>query len=407
MKRKYKAYLKLNIMSLFFIAVSLISVTLAWFAYSGIINVKTEVDVRAWYIEFDKDGESISNNVVLSLSEIYPGMETVTESVNVKNLGDSDAEIRYAIKSARILNDTYEVDGVNVVSETLEDSLSHDYPFHVNISLEKDFARAKVGESKINISVSWPLDSGTDEIDSDWGMRAYNFQKAEEQLHEEDNTYNPRNTIKIVINLSADQYTENPNAVDMDFYEGRFIMYDVVANKSCTEISSTCLRTHVISRNSKISDTTVSLLPDFLYDYGKTTYDNYSTALSTVTSGWVVPTRTLTANDLLNIVSNDVINSYLVRPNLSNLIIGELKYPNRIQTELNKAIIASGYYTYNIEKYDYLDTNSCYWTSTNYNNDKGFALVNHNQTTGKIYGENKTTNCDVVPVIEALKVNID
>ena len=35
------------------------------------------------------------------------------------------------------------------------------------------------------------------------------------------------------------------------------------------------------------------------------------------------------------------------------------------------------------------------------------ALVNHNQTTGKIYGESKTTNCDVVPVIEALKVNID
>ena len=35
MDRKYKAYLKLNVMSLFLIAISSISVTLAWFAYSG------------------------------------------------------------------------------------------------------------------------------------------------------------------------------------------------------------------------------------------------------------------------------------------------------------------------------------------------------------------------------------
>ena len=47
-----KKHLKLNIMSLFFVAVSLLSITLAWFAYSGIANTATEVDVKAWYIEF-------------------------------------------------------------------------------------------------------------------------------------------------------------------------------------------------------------------------------------------------------------------------------------------------------------------------------------------------------------------
>ena len=80
-------------MSLFFVAVSLLSITLAWFAYSGIANTATEVDVKAWYIEFSKNNETVSNEVVLSLNDIYPGMETVTEKIDVKNLGDTDAKI--------------------------------------------------------------------------------------------------------------------------------------------------------------------------------------------------------------------------------------------------------------------------------------------------------------------------
>ena len=80
-----KKHLKLNIMSLFFVAVSLLSITLAWFAYSGIANTATEVDVKAWYIEFSKNNETVSNEVVLSLNDIYPGMETVTEKIDVKN----------------------------------------------------------------------------------------------------------------------------------------------------------------------------------------------------------------------------------------------------------------------------------------------------------------------------------
>ena len=47
MKRKHKIFLKANIMSLFFIAVSFISGTLAWFAYTGLSDVATEIDIRA------------------------------------------------------------------------------------------------------------------------------------------------------------------------------------------------------------------------------------------------------------------------------------------------------------------------------------------------------------------------
>ena len=54
-KKRRRSYLKLNIMSLFFTAVSFISVTLAWFAYSGLVTTQTEVNVKAWYIEFNKN----------------------------------------------------------------------------------------------------------------------------------------------------------------------------------------------------------------------------------------------------------------------------------------------------------------------------------------------------------------
>ena len=107
MNRKYKKYLKLNVMSLFFIAISFISVTLAWFAYSGMAKVSTDIEVKSWLIEFEKKDKTVSNNIVISLSEIYPGMETLHETIKIKNKGDSDARLSASIVSARILDEEF------------------------------------------------------------------------------------------------------------------------------------------------------------------------------------------------------------------------------------------------------------------------------------------------------------
>ena len=150
LKKKYKTYLKLNIISILFTVISFISATLAWFAYSGLVDVKTEIGVKAWYIEFDKDNEKVSNDIVIALSDIYPGMDTVTELITIKNLGDTDAKLKYKINSARILNDEkdyYEV-GNKVTSTYIEDALSHNYPFHINISLSKEYLNSKDEDAK-------------------------------------------------------------------------------------------------------------------------------------------------------------------------------------------------------------------------------------------------------------------
>ena len=193
-------------MSIFFIVISFTSVTLAWFAYSGLSTVSTEVGVKAWYIKLEKDGETVSNDIVISSSEIYPGMETLNEIVKIKNMGDSDAQINYSIVSARVLGDikdNYIVDDV-ITSEYVEDVFGYEYPFHLNISLSKNYVLSKGDESIFEVSVSWPLDSGQDEIDSLWGTEAYKFQLGEEEKSQADQNYQVRPPIQIVISVVAE-----------------------------------------------------------------------------------------------------------------------------------------------------------------------------------------------------------
>ena len=87
---RYIRILKKNIFLLFFIAASFIVTTYAWFAYSGLKSATAEVDVKAWYIEFSKTGKAISNNMVISLDNVEPGMKTINEIVDIENKGDSD-----------------------------------------------------------------------------------------------------------------------------------------------------------------------------------------------------------------------------------------------------------------------------------------------------------------------------
>ena len=70
------------------LCISCISVTLAWFAYSGIAKVATEIEVKSWLIEFEKNETTVSNNIVISLAEIYPGMDTLYETIKIKNRGN-------------------------------------------------------------------------------------------------------------------------------------------------------------------------------------------------------------------------------------------------------------------------------------------------------------------------------
>lgn len=401
MNKRRRVYVKLNLLSLFFIAVSLTSITLAWFAYSGIASVDTEIDVKAWYIEFQKDNTAVTNNIVISLSDIYPGMDTVSEKVDINNMGDSDAEISYKIESARILDE----DLVGLDPLALEDKLSHDYPFHLNINLSNNYATAKDGHSQIEVSVSWPLDSNNDELDSEWGNKAFDFQKSENDKFNLDPNYQIRSSLKVVISVKAEQYMNSNESPDLNYGLGQVVLYDVVNNKICNELGGTCIKTYVIDNNNKVGDKSVTLLPDLFGSYRSGTYDEYISLFNEIASEWKVNIRPLKVEDVLKIVSNDVTNSLLVRDGLSNDIIGHLKYNDRINTELNKAVSYNGYYIFMNSRFNYLMTSRCYWLNNEYN-DGAFALVKVDNNTSKIYKEDRSNSCNIVPVITVSKGNL-
>lgn len=426
MNARRKRNLKLNLIPMFFLAVSFISVTLAWFIYSGLATVQTEVNVKAWYIELEKEGEKISNNIIISVDDIYPGMETVTETIKIKNKGDSVAAVSYNINTARILGDDehyYDTTTGSISTVDLEDKLAHEYPFHINMNLSKNFVLEKTDEATFDISISWPLDSGTDENDSYWGTEAYKFKEEEGKLLALDKNYQVRPSIQIVISLTAEQYVKtevsnDENAInltteqyvdkkissDTNYPLGKEILFDVVNKKVCQQIGSTCFKMTVIDTNNKTTDQTVTLIPNILRFDNKGTYNGYISAYQNIVQSWKVVNRPLTASDILKVISTDVYNSKTIQEGISDSIIGTLRNENRVQNKLSNISILNGYYIFN--SFNYLSSNICYWTNTEYNTDKGMAVISGADAT-KLYGESKNTECKIVPVVLALKEDLE
>lgn len=407
MNKKTKLYLRLNLISLFFVVVSFISVTLAWFVYSGLSTVSTEVNVKAWYIELEKDGETVSNNIVISLDEIYPGMETMEEEIKIKNLGDSNAQVKYEIASVRILGnekDNYIIND-SLTSDFVEDKISHDYPFHINMDLSKKFILAGTDESTFKVSISWPLDSGNDELDSLWGTEAYKFKTEEQNKKTLDQSYQIKASIKLEILLTAEQYIETDESSDMDYRLGNEILYDVSLNKSCTTESSTCLRTNVIDVNNTLSDTQVTLLPKITNATTIGSFNDINTIYTNHVSTWNVQSRLLNIKDVLKVVSKDIKQSVIAKPNVSDLIVGDLFYEDRIDKVVLDTINNNGYFKY-LNKFMYFYSSNCYWLNNEYGANNSFAVKPLDDNLMKIYGEAKTTNCKVIPVIIADKVNL-
>lgn len=415
MKKKTKLYLRLNLISLFFVAVSFISVTLAWFVYSGLSRVTTEVAVKAWYIEIknekNPDQNKDSNNVVISFDDLYPGMETIEEEIKIKNFGDSDAMLKYEIASARILDDAKDnyVASESTPSELIEDIISHNYPFHININLSKKNVLAKTDEATFKVSISWPLDPGKDEngkdlnvVDSEWGTKAYQFKLTENEKHDLDKSYQVRSSIKLDILLTAEQYIETPETSDPEYRLGNEILYDVIENRLCETESTSCIKTNVIDVNNTLCDSTVTLLPKVTQNYSSGTYNDINNLYKSYVSSWGANTRLLNIQDVLNVVSRDLKDSVLVRPNVSDLVIGNLSQDGRLEKVLLKATNNQGYFKF-LNKYTYFYSDDCYWLNNEYNIDNSFAVQKLDESSMKIGGINKSETCKFVPVIIANK----
>lgn len=403
MEKKHKRYLKLNLISLFFVTISFISVTLAWFAYTGIASSGLDVDIKAWHIEFNGKS-SAENEIVIPLTNIYPGMDTIVESINIKNKGDSDAKLSYKIESIRILNDELDT---TINQRELLDHLTNDYPFSIDISMNKQYIDAHIGEASIDLSVSWPLDSDNDKNDSIWGDKTYDFQSNEKKLESEDENYNARTSIKVVISLLAEQ------SVDKFTYNtGNMILYNPKDDTVCNKIEGNCYKTNMISTYRE-EEEFVYLIPNLLNDYGHGTYELSESIYNQIDSEWTTETEPFDLKDLINVVSLDVHNTILKREKivstgenipLSDSIVGYVTNESRFDNHIKDQVIKyNGYIEYDANKFDYLATNKCYWLNYEYDSTKAFAMKKDREGIMKIYPENKSADCYVTPIIKISK----
>ena len=83
-----------------------------------------------------------------------------------------------------------------IVEKVLE-YLETAYPFKVKLSSSNNSIEVN-SQEQITIEVSWPYESGNDELDTYWGNKAYDFHKA--------NPDSP--SILLVIKISASQINE-------------------------------------------------------------------------------------------------------------------------------------------------------------------------------------------------------
>ncbi len=396
---------RLYIVIILFLILSFISVTYAWFTFSGMVGGRTTVDVKAWSIEF-KDGEDTVNNSIDIVSrDIYPGMETVYEEITINNKGDTNALLNIFVNEARILNeDQYKV-GESMTSADIIDALAHDYPFKVNVITKDNIIEPKSSSSFI-ISISWPADSGDDIVDTFWGQTAYNFHLEEQAKLNADPSYQMLKPIELKLTVIAEQDVKEATGYDEFYQLGQSVLIDVVSHTGCTSIGGNCIKASVIDSNSKIGDETVNLIPDVKSSYQTSNFQNYQTTYNSIVSGWTVSHRPLTALDVVKTTSKDIEQTVIKSDSTSDIIVGNLLFDSRANTIIDRTKSLSGYISYSNDKFNYLNTANCVWTNTEYNIDNGFAISQIDQNDSKMYGELKNTTCKVVPVITALKRNL-
>lgn len=194
-KKIKKIFKKIRLKTLFLLAITLASNSFAWFIYTTEVSSNITTKVREWKVTFDAQGQNIEKEIIINVDSLYPGMEEYTETLTASNSGESRAKITYELKEATVLGD--DLMNLNLENTSLIDYLKTAFPFKIDISASNNIIDIGGSES-ITIRVYWPYESGNDELDTQWGNRAYDYHEA--------NPDSP--SITLVLKISATQSNE-------------------------------------------------------------------------------------------------------------------------------------------------------------------------------------------------------
>lgn len=191
---------------LLLLIVLLVSNSFAWFIYATQVSGDISVRVKAWKVNFTNSGNPINEIVNINVPNAFPGMNIFQQEIAIVNESDLAANVKYTILSANIMGEQYKtvegkkesgeaLIGTELTSAELALKLNSEYPFKININLSKEQLEEGTGTGNFNIKMIWPYESGNDELDTIWGIKAYEFRKL--------NTTEP--SIRLVVKISVEQ----------------------------------------------------------------------------------------------------------------------------------------------------------------------------------------------------------
>ena len=183
-----KALKKVKPIRIIFLIVLLAGNTFAWFIYTTKVDSSISVHVKAWDVLFKNGEDDVTSSMIITVDNVYPGMEQFLKQVSAYNNSDISATLSYRVLEANILGDEYittegradrgeEPDPDDLTNEELVYILSHNFPFVINLSISNETVSGHGGEETYSFTVNWPFEQNDDELDTYWGIRAANYKK--------------------------------------------------------------------------------------------------------------------------------------------------------------------------------------------------------------------------------------
>ena len=92
---------KVKISNLILLIVLLMFNSYAWFIYNTKVSTSLSAKIEAWDIAYISNGIRETQNIILDVEKIYPGMTIYTHQITVNNNGDTNAELSFAVRMGK------------------------------------------------------------------------------------------------------------------------------------------------------------------------------------------------------------------------------------------------------------------------------------------------------------------
>ena len=158
--------------TIFLLIFALMANAFAWFIYSDKVSGTITTGVKSWKINFKEDGADLINDIEFKVDWAYPGMETYEKEVSITNVGQLKASLKYEITYVRIFDEVYSNDTYS--SDEIISILNSNYPFKIIFSIDNE-ALGTGQTTNFGFKLSWPYESGNDELDTTYGKKADDF----------------------------------------------------------------------------------------------------------------------------------------------------------------------------------------------------------------------------------------